>query len=103
VDRNLLHLGQVTPGLFNAVYEQYLFSCLAREGNQPVAFYQADRLYTYECFERYFDASATTGLLHPIGLAKKNPALNQDIAFRLRKDYPEYYFRILDLLKAGTI
>ncbi|HEX8528794.1 MAG TPA: DUF6734 family protein [Cytophagales bacterium] len=103
VDRNLAHLSQVTPGLFNAVYEQYLFSCLAREAGQPVAFYQTDRLYSYGDFERYFDASATTGLLHPIGLAKKKPSLNQEIEFRLRKDYPEYYFRILDLLKADAI
>jgi len=96
-------LGNVPAGMFNAVYEQHLCYCLA-----------ANKGIHVECLSDELDkavlnaqlkglanfrsAPGGTKYIHLFGEdAKKNPAVCEELANKLRTDYPEYYKRAIEV------
>jgi hypothetical protein len=89
---------------FNAVVEQYFFHCLSSNLNVAVA-YLFDTVYDPSFFEGFCNfhyLPDNTAYIHALGDYKKNGWVCDQLANRLRLDYPEYYNRIKDLFESRT-
>jgi hypothetical protein len=99
VQRNETLLSKIKTGKFNAVYEQYLLSCMAREANIPVQFYYGDEAPEYERFVDYLNVPKRSAYFHPVGLYKKDYFFCTEIQRLLQLHYPDYYERVKQLLR----
>ncbi len=100
VDRNTKHLDK-TNSTFNLIFEQFLFRALAEDQNIPISFFDDSTAPTY-----YYDFTGvpnSTKYIHLGGNTKRNKFLAECMAYRLRKDYPTDYYRIIGLLKKNQI
>ncbi|MBD1385947.1 hypothetical protein IDJ75_11705 [Mucilaginibacter rigui] len=99
IDKNKADLEKMTTGSLNLIFEQYLFCQFAAESNIPVSYYKAtveDPVFKdYIRFEDYPHLQ----MVHPVGGFKQYPHVCDHLAKTLRKDYPEYYYRIINLLR----
>ncbi|WP_075349602.1 DUF6734 family protein [Algoriphagus marinus] len=89
---------------FNAVVEQYFFHCLSSNLNVAVD-YLFDTVYDPSFFEGFCNfhyLPDNTAYIHALGDYKKNGWVCDQLANRLRLDYPEYYNRIKDLFESRT-
>lgn len=89
---------------FNAVVEQYIFHCLSNDLNVEVK-YLFDTVYdpSYnEGFCNFHYLPNNTPFIHALGDYKKNGWVCDQLANRLRMDFPEYYYRIIDLIESNT-
>lgn len=86
---------------FNAVVEQYIFHCLSSDQGIEVN-YLLDTVYDpsfFESFGNFHHLPDRITFMHALGDYKKNGWVCDQLAHRLRLDYPEYYFRIIDLFQ----
>jgi hypothetical protein len=99
IDKNKADLEKMTTGSLNLIFEQYLFCQLAAESNIPVSYYKPpveDPVFKdYIRFEDYPHLQ----MVHPVGGFKQYAHVCDHLAKTLRKDYPEYYYRIINLLR----
>lgn len=93
--------GNISSGMFNAFYEQHLYYCMARKKKVRVECY-TDSIREYELntdlkgLLQFRQAPASTGYIHLFGDdAKKDVDICEELARKLRNDYPEYYERVL--------
>lgn len=86
-----------------ALFDQYFFYCYAREQNKAVRCYARDIDIEFEAFSDFKGVPGKVKYLHPLNFFKKQERRCEQLAFRLRQDYPEYYYRILHLLKTFKI
>lgn len=103
VDRNKGNLEKINIGLFNNVYEQFLFHAMA-EGKL------IDINYLFPAVNHAFDGLADftgvpqkTKYIHTVGVYKRMPYMGELLAYRLQTDYPEYYYKILNLIRSNSI
>lgn len=107
ISANKDKINQLTPAQmvnFNAVVEQYIFHCLSNDLNVEVK-YLFDTVYDPSFFEGFCNfhyLPNNTPFIHALGDYKKNGWVCDQLANRLRMDYPEYYYRILDLIESNT-
>ncbi|MEL6538846.1 MAG: DUF6734 family protein [Bacteroidota bacterium] len=99
IDRNLEHVGKVTTGLFNCIYEQFLFHAMAEQQDIPVQYYTKNIDHQFKGLVQFDGVPTKTKYIHPVGFYKKFSKIGNHLAYRLRKDHPEYYFRIMNLIK----
>jgi hypothetical protein len=103
IDKNKADLEKINPGSLNLIFEQYLFCQLARELNIPVSYYKGpveDPVFKdYIRFEDYPHLQ----MVHPVGGFKQYAHLCDHLAKTLRKDYPEYYYRIINLVRNAGV
>jgi len=105
VDRNKNELKNFEVGTFNVLFEQYLFYLLVKSNNKAVNVLIPEIIgdngyiglgdFTKVPFERRY--------LHLLGSFKKSKFVCEHMANRLRLDFPEYYYRIISLLKNRDI
>ncbi|MFA6247470.1 MAG: DUF6734 family protein [Mucilaginibacter sp.] len=99
IDKNKADLEKMTTSSLNLIFEQYLFCQLAAESNIPVSYYKPpveDPVFKdYIRFEDYPHLQ----MVHPVGGFKQYAHVCDHLAKTLRKDYPEYYYRIINLLR----
>jgi hypothetical protein len=105
IDKNTCIFPNINVFNFNIFYEQYLFHCLAEHQEKKVAV----------VFEGVIGDNRYTGLgdfaevphnkyyLHLLGNYKRNESVCEQMAARLRHDYPEYYYRIIALFKNNKL
>ena len=89
---------------FNAVVEQYIFHCLSNDLNVEVK-YLFDTVYdpSYnEGFCNFHYLPNNTPFIHALGDYKKNGWVCDQLANRLRMDYPEFYDRIINLFEPSN-
>lgn len=98
------------PGLLmipevNMIYEQVLFYCLAKQRNAGVTCYLKDKVHdmTYPGFADFMNVAGSTKYIHLMGAFKKNADCCYMLAKRLRHDYPEHYYRVIDECKRSGI
>ncbi len=106
VDNNLELLSQVETAAFNPVMEQYLFYCLAQEKQLPIQYFFSEVDYGNAPFDyvRFWDINYNdSGYIHLISGFKKDMAMVESMAFRLRAEYPAFYYQILSLAAGGYI
>jgi len=91
------------PSFFNIIFEQYLFTCMAKEENIEIS-YLFDKLssdYSELCdFKNIYSPQK---FLHLIGPYKQYQEKEMAVAERLMMEFPEYYYRINDLVNNNQL
>ncbi|HEY8894692.1 MAG TPA: DUF6734 family protein [Niastella sp.] len=103
VDRVHTQLHKINVKDFNTIFEQFLFHALAEDKEAPVC-YLRNRLVLF-----WYDIADFTGVpvrteyIHLIGNFKRTKRVLDQLEHRLLLDYPEYYFRIMNLIRTNQI
>jgi len=98
VDRNLDCLKQINIGLFNNVFEQYLFYCLAQSQNKTIE--SLFNLKPHSEFTELMNFNLVPKIktyVHLMGFAKKNIYACEQIEMRLKYEFPNYYAHFVKL------
>jgi len=105
IDKNTCDLDKINIGSFNIFFEQYLFYCLAKHHNKQVKLLLSDLIpdNEYIGFGDFNEIPHNKKYLHLIGTYKRHKSVCEQMANRLRLDYPEYYYRIIALFKTNHI
>ncbi|MGF1671453.1 MAG: DUF6734 family protein [Balneolaceae bacterium] len=84
-----------------AVFDQYFFYCFAREHGKEneVACYFDNMDPGFTGLDDFKGVPSRSHFLHLLYTHKKSQKNCEALESRLRKDYPEYYYRIIGLLK----
>ncbi len=103
VDRNLqdiINFPAVKRPLLNFVFEQYLLFYMAADKKQDISYFIREPVTdpSYRDYARLLDVPHVS-LIHPVGAYKGRPFTCMQMAKRLRKEYPDHYYRILDECK----
>jgi hypothetical protein len=98
------HAGFSTS-LFNTIYEQHLYYCLAKKLGLDVQCYldvidEAELNFTLKGITQFRNAPASTGYIHLFGEdAKKDPGICEELSAKLKFHYPQYHKRILQVVE----
>jgi len=106
IHKNQEALPQINRRTFNIGFEQFLYYCLAKEHGVPVTYLierEEDFDPTYRGFARFESVPYQTKFIHALGDFKRQPETCRHLARRLRQDYPEYYYRIIEECKAAGV
>ena len=103
IDKNINHLKRINIGIFNTVFEQLLFYYRAEQENKTIYCYKKNINEKFEGLAEFNDVKKYTKYIHVVGDYKKNEEVGQKLERRLLVDYPEYYFKIIRLLKKNII
>ncbi len=100
VDKNIDKLENVNTGLFNCVYEQYLFYCLAKEKNIDISpFLQLKPQEEFSELMSFNLVPFEKAYIHLIGFAKNNIYACEQVEMRLKYEFPQYYALIANLFE----
>lgn len=101
VDKNALSLSTIKVSDFNIFFEQYFFSCLVKKHNKKVNILLSKAIDDKqdEGFDDFVRVPYQKKYLHLLGSNKRNDFICQQMASRLREDYPDYYYRIIEVFK----
>ncbi|MEL6867263.1 MAG: DUF6734 family protein [Bacteroidota bacterium] len=101
IDRNedFFTKAKIDVGQFNTFYEQYLFSCLAKEAGTPIVYYLTSINDKFDGLAEFFGAPQKTRFIHLLGAFKRRIDICTHLEQRLRIEFPKYYYRIIDSLR----
>jgi len=105
VGKNILNLSKINVSNFNIFFEQYLFYCLAKKYGKKVEVLISKKIgdNQYKGFGDFGKVPYEKHYLHLLGSYKRNDFVCKQMAGRLRQDYPEYYYRIINLFKTNKL
>ncbi len=103
VEKNRDNLRNINIGVFNMIYEQYLFHCMAKERSKIVKCFKKDVDVDFQGFGDFAGVPKKSKYIHVLGEYKKQKHIGIEIERRLILDYPEYYYRILNLLSKNEL
>jgi hypothetical protein len=105
VDKNSHNLSKINVSNFNVFFEQYLFYCLAKEKQQNVSVLISEVIgdNQYKGFGDFAKVPFEKQYLHLLGQYKRSDFICIQMANRLRQDYPDYYYRIIELFKKRKV
>lgn len=105
VNRNKDRLSAINASNFNIFFEQYLFFCLVwvRKKKVEVLIDEVIGDNQYRGFADFIDVPYSKSYLHLLGDYKRNRSVCDQMASKLRMDYPEYYYRIIELFKSKRV
>jgi hypothetical protein len=103
ITKNIKTLENINIGLFNNFYEQCLFRVLADQNNKTITplFKNVNERFDNLC--EFTGIPSNLHYIHTIGDYKKRQETHDMLAFRLELEFPEYYYRINNLLKVNQI
>jgi hypothetical protein len=105
VGKNTLNLSKINVSDFNIFFEQYLFYCLVKKNKKKVSVLLPETIgdNQYKGFGDFARVPYEKHYLHLLGSYKRNEFVCKQMANRLRQDYPEYYYRIIELFKKNKL
>jgi hypothetical protein len=105
IHRNIARFDRIKVSDFNVFYEQYLFYCMALQQRKPVSVLLPEIRggNEYLGFGDFPEVPHNRHFLHLLGSFKTNKQVCEQMANRLRLDYPEHYYRIIALFKRRQI
>jgi len=105
VEYNKQHLSKISPVDFNIFFEQYLFYCMARRQHKRVSvlFNGLIEDNGYKGFGDFAEVPHNKRYLHLIGAYKRDAGVCRNLAARLRKDHPGYYYKIISFFKSRKL
>ena len=103
VNRNLNYLEKIDKGLFNCFYEQYVFHRLVDSEKRHVECLLGVLDNNHKGLAEFAGVPTRTKFIHLLGFYKTFFHVSERLESRFRMDYPEYYYRIIELLKKGEI
>lgn len=103
VDENLHKIDKINIGMFNTVYEQYLFHALAESQNIEIGYLLSDVNNAFDYLAELTDLPSKRSYVHTVGFYKKSKLICDLVEYRLLIDWPDYYFKIIRLLRTNQI
>jgi Txe/YoeB family toxin of Txe-Axe toxin-antitoxin module len=105
VGKNTLNLSKINIANFNIFFEQYLFYCLVQKSEKKVNVLLTEIIgdNQYKGFGDFARVPYEKHYLHLLGSYKRNEFVCKQMANRLRQDYPDYYYRIIELFKKNRL
>jgi hypothetical protein len=105
IEKNQQNLSKIEVSNFNVFFEQYLFYCLSKQRNKQVSVLIPEIIddNRYKGFGDFEKVPYDKQYLHLLGNYKKSEFICRQMAARLRKDYPLYYYKIIELFKTQKI
>lgn len=105
VDQNMRKALEVEhAGMFNTVFEQYLFYCMANVENRDIQYYFEESI---DCefgeVVNFVDVPFKSKFIHLLSFYKGSAFCCQKVMQHLWYEFPEYYFFILDFLKSKRL
>lgn len=100
IDHNTDKLDSINVGLLNLYYEQFLFSNLIQKHNLNLAslYPMADSEVNYN-FAAFHEIPKKSMYVHLISHLKKNTEFMEQVVARLYGEFPDYYYRLVNLFK----
>lgn len=104
IDKNQEHWDKIAGTNLNFIFEQYLLYHHAQLNKVKITCYMEDIVDDplYKDYVRFQDLPFVP-MIHPVGGFKKMDFVCNNIAKKLRNEYPDYYYRIIDRLSADGI
>ncbi len=102
VDRNSHRLDKIFVSSFNLIFEQFLFRALADEGELPIHYFHPNETMRALYFD-YTGVPSQTSYIHLSGTLKKDKYLVDCLEYRVMTDYPDYYYRLMRLIRTNEI
>lgn len=100
IDLNLHCVNNINMGWFNMIYEQLLFFSLAQEKNIKINYlFDGHNGNNYDAISSFCGVPSKIKYVHLPGSHKKNLAKNAQLENRLKMEFPDYFFKILNLLQ----
>lgn len=105
IGKNALNLSKINVSNFNIFFEQYLFYCLVKKYNKKVNVLLSEVIgdNQYKGFGDFARVPYEKQYLHLLGNYKRNDFVCKQMAGRLRQEYPEYYYRIIQTFKKNKL
>lgn len=89
---------------FNLVFEQCLFYCMAIQKNEKITCLLDKRMnLEYRELVQFWEVPNINTYIHAIASYKEHYVIGEQIAQRLWYEYPEYFYRIKNLIKRNAI
>lgn len=102
-DYILNNVHRLNTAYMNVVYEQIFFLKLAHLANKEITYLFPDCI-DFPDYVGYFHAAEKNGgYMHCLGVFKQGKHVCSMLELKLKTLYPEYYYRILDLLSSSEI
>lgn len=105
VDKNLDIIRKLDrPGMFNVIYEQFLFYALAKSKSRKIEYLITEEVDQHFLgLTDFWESPQKRKYIHTVGAYKTWYIIGEQIAHRLYKEYPEYYHRIIKLYQKGEL
>jgi hypothetical protein len=105
IEKNKSAFSKFNVSGFNIIFEQYLFYCMVKSTNLKVQVL-FDQLISDQGYKGFGDFDLIPyrkQYIHLLGEYKRNPDSCHQMAQRLQLEFPEYYYKIIDLFKKNKI
>ncbi len=98
IDANKANFSKVEMNHVNICVEQFLYYVLSKSKRiTPTYLIEKEFDPTYPNYADFHEVPHQTWYIHAMAEYKRKPEVCYHLARRLRKDFPDYYYRIIDL------
>lgn len=88
------------PGMFNTIFEQYLFYCMAYTENKNITYLFNEKINSeFKELVQFNDVPYKTHFIHLLSFYKNHISFNHQIIKHLWYEFPEYYNRVTCFIK----
>lgn len=98
IKKNKKHHHQIILGFSVLIYEQYLFACLARARGKSVSYLFPQMSADFKEVGNFAIHPRDPGFIHTVGSMKKKEYISDCVSRQLRLEFPDYYYRIEELI-----
>lgn len=103
INKNIDQLSKINIGLFNNFFEQCLFRTLAELEGIDIA-YLLDKVNDrFDHLVDFTGAPINTQYIHAVGVYKKREETGILLEHKLKEEFPNYYFKIMELLTCNLV
>lgn len=104
VDRNFISFKKLKSlGMFNTIFEQYLFYCMAKVQNKKVTYLLENIDDSFKGLTNFYEVPYKRKFIHTLGPYKTSYTAGEHMVQRFWYEYPEYYKRIIKLFKYDNL
>jgi len=103
IDRNLEHLDKIEIESSNAVFEQFLFKAMAEQQGKDIRYLLTDMDAVMNDIVDFSGVPSRWTFIHLYGEHKRVKYLLDCLEYRLQREHPAHYYKILNLLRTNQI
>jgi hypothetical protein len=103
IDRNIDEMNKINIKKANIIFEQFLFSALVEERGEEITYFNPNAHDLINDYADYTGIPDKTKFIHTPGSFKEDLFIVDALEHRLLKDYPDYYYKIVNLIKTNQI
>jgi hypothetical protein len=103
VDRNIANLDKIDVGMFNVIFEQFLFRAIAEKKKVDINCYLENVNHAFDGLADFTSLPDKGKYIHTVGHYKGIQYIGDLLEHRLLTDHPDYYYRIMNLIRTNQI